>query len=270
MKLSIFTTGTNPLKRGDLVTDNFLDLADEIIYVDGAKHTKELKEFVVSIKNKTMIPVFYYWPKEFDWLQISRSYQKGYDACTGDWALFADLDFLFHEKDFNRIRQVMENNSHAPALSFYKWQFIQPDRYNLKSRRVIAINKKLVGDRIKMNGGGDLCQTTLDGKHLTPNDVPESGIPFYNYEKILKTKEQITDDVGRMERAYKRHFGKSQYGDGDVFEQWMKAQVGKFAKPQKKITLEEHPKYIQQTIRDLKPHQFGYNGFNNFAEGYHS
>lgn len=262
MKLSIFTTMTNPYDRGDNVIDAiscFKDLADELIVINGGYE----HQFAIPRKQDKIISLE--WPQEFDWLQISRAYQKGYDACTGDWALFADLDFIFHEQDFERIRQVFGAHPLTPALSFYKYQFILPDRYNIKSRRVIAINKAEFGDRIKLNGGGDLCQVTLDGKHLTPDDVPESKIPFYHYEKILKTKEQIADDVGRMERAYKRHFGKTQYGDDgsdeQAFEKWYEAQKGKLNKPQKQIPLDAHPKYVQETIKNLKPEQFGYSGF---------
>lgn len=265
IKLSIFTTMTNPTKRGDNITDAlacFRELADEVVVVNGAW----------SRLNSGDKEILYRWPREFDWLQISRSYQKGYEACTGDWALFADLDFIFHERDFKNIRQQMEEYTDAIGLSFYKYQFILPDRYNLKSRRVIAINKRKYGDRIRFNGGGDLCQPTLDGEDVTPDHphVPESRIPFYNYEKLLKTKEQVMDDVGRMERAYKRHFGHTQYRtdgtDESAFEKWMKAQEGKFNKPQNHIPLSDHPKFIQETIKGLKPGQFGYDGFGRLGK----
>lgn len=261
MKLSIFTTMTDPTLRGDMLAEPiscFTNLADEVVVIDGGN---------IPLVNhaRTVRQIKHPWPREFDWLLIGEQYQRGYEACTGDWALFADLDFIFHEDDFKRIREVMEKFNDRPALSFYKYQFVLPDRYNIKSRRVIAINKRLVGDRIKFNGGGDLCQPTLDGVHLTPDDVPESGIPFYNYEKILKTKEQIMDDVNRMERAYTRHFGKSQYGgDGSeegTFRQWHLAQMGKFSKPQKTISIYDHPMFVQKTISNLKPDQFGYSGF---------
>jgi hypothetical protein len=67
-----------------------------------------------------------------------------------------------------------------------------------------------------------------------------------------------------MERAYARHFGKSQYGsdgaDEHAYRLWIKAQIGKFAKSQKIIPLSQHPKYMQETIQNLKPDQFGYDG----------
>jgi len=216
------------------------------------------------------------WPKEFSWPVIGEHFQRGYEKCTGDWVFHLDTDFIFHEQDYTAIRQACKDNPEAPALSFWKWQFILPDRYTLKSRLVIAVNKKKYGDRIKFNSGGDLCQPSLDGEYIKPESVPEARIPFYNYEKILKTKAQIAEDCGRMERAYKRHFGSYQMGsdgtDESAYQAWLKMTVGRFyAREQKHIPLSDHPKVMQETIELLKPEQFGYNGHNNFeVNDYHA
>lgn len=260
MKLSIFTTITDPYLRGDNYDSAigcYKQLADEVTVVDGGRQNQN--EVGLNYLYKA-------WPKEFDWRLIGEQFQRGYEVCTGDWVLHMDLDFIFHERDFNNIRQTLERHADTPALSFWKYQFVLPDRYNIKSRLVIAVNKGRFGDRIKFDGGGeqDLCQPSLDGKYLSPDDVPEANIPFYNYEHMLKTKEQITEDVGRMDRAYHRCFGKYQYGDGTdekAFEGWYRMVSGRFGKPQKSIPLADHPKYVQDTIRNLKPEQFGYNGF---------
>ena len=183
-----------------------------------------------------------------------------------------DLDFLIHEKDFVKVREAAQRmlDEKLPAMSFWKFQFILPDRYNLKSRLVIMVNKRDYGNRIKFDSSGDLCQPSLDGKYLSPDDVPEARIPFYCYEKLLKTKKQIADDQGRMERAWFRHFGEYQMGsDGtneSALEHWIEAQKGKFNKPQKHIKLEEHPIFVQETIKNLKPEQFGYSGFGELGE----
>lgn len=271
MRLSVFTTVTRPGKRGDGWLEAFRcysELADELVFVNGDNKAWELDDTFFKkhqINPVSNIQIVSHWPKEFSWEFISQQFQTGYEACTGDWVIHMDLDFLFHEKDFEAIRKACKDNSEAPALSFYKWQFIQPDRYNLKSRLVIAVNKGKYGDRIKFNGGGDLCQPTLDGEYISPNDVPESGVEFYNYEKLCKTRKQVADDTGRMERAYKRHFGKTQYGsngtDEDALEHWIAAQKGKYSKPQKKLALKDHPKYIQETIINLNKDQFGAGGW---------
>jgi hypothetical protein len=249
MRLSIFTTCTRPYDRGDLIDEAlacYKELADEV---------------VVNDRN---------WPMEFTWPHIGKSFQQGYEAATGDWAIRADLDYIFHEQDFGKIRQALKQYPNTPAISFYKWQFILPDRYNLKSRVLIAMNKAKFGDRIKLNGGGDLCQPTLDGRELKLNEMPEVGVPVYNYEKMTKTKAQIMEDQGRMDRAWHRHFGGYQLSeDGSnesAYEGWLKMVVGRFNKPSEHIKIKDHPKYIQETIKNLKPEQWGYSGFGNLPE----
>ena len=273
MKLSVFSTVTNPGARGDNFSSAwncYNDLADEVVLVDGSEDAIE------NLTHSSRKTVTSQWPQEFEWPFIGQQFQRGYEACTGDAVIHADLDFIFHEKHFKDIRRAAQRmlDEKLPALTFFKHQFILPDRYNVKSRLVLMVNKRDFGDRIRFDSGGDLAQPSLDGEYISPDSVPECGLPFYNYEKILKTKAQVMDDVGRMERAYKRHFGKTQYGsdgtDDDAYRLWIEAQVGKFNKPQEQIKLEEHPRYIQETIKNLTPEMFGYDAHgrlerNNYA-----
>lgn len=244
MRLGIFTTATRPEERGD----NFKDALD--CYT-------ELADEVVTMRGEET------WPQEFNWPLIGEHFQQGYEMCNTDWVIHADLDFIFHEKDFAAIRQACIDNNNAPAMSFYKHQFILPDRYNLKSRLVIAVNKGKFGDRIRFDSGGDICQPSLDGQEMLPDMVPEAKIPFYNYEKMIKNSDQIMDDVGRMARAWQRHFGEAKLGfdDESAFNEWVKMVKGRFQKPQKHILLEDHPIFVQGTIATLRPHQWGYSGF---------
>lgn len=244
MKLGIFTTATRPELRGDNYQDAincYKDLADELTIINGDET----------------------WPHEFSWDLIGKHFQKGYEQTDADWVIHADLDFIFHERDFQAIRQAIKQHKDAPALSFWKYQFILPDRYNLKSRLVIAVNKGKYGDRIRFDSGGDLCQPSLDGHELKPSDVPEAKIAFYNYEKMTKTLPQIMDDAGRMARAWQRHFGEYKLGGPDdetAFDEWANMVQGRFTKPQKTIPLSDHPKYVQKTIKGLSKDQWGYSG----------
>lgn len=264
MKLSVFTTIKDPHRRGDNYTDafhNYIDLADEFVVVDGSKSHW-------GLVTPGDVYVHHYWPKEFKWTFIGKQFQRGYEACTGDWVIHADLDFIFHENDFEKIRQACELYNDYPALTFFKRQFIMPNKYNVKSRLVVAVNKSKYGNRIKFNSGGDLAQPSLDGVYISPNDVPEAGVALYNYEKMTKTEQQIKDDCGRMDRAYFRHFGEYQFkGDGTdetAYEGWLQMVTGRYSKPQAQIKLSDHPKYVQETIRNLKPEQWGYTGFGRY------
>lgn len=250
MNVGIFTTLTDPGRRGDHYEESiacYEAFADKLVIVDG--HDT--------------------WPQEFEWPLIGQHFQWGYEKCDTDWVIHMDLDFLFHERDFARIRQSLKDYPNSPAVSFYKWQFILPDRYNLKSRLILAVNKKKFGDRIRFNGGGDGCQPTLDGKDLDINEIPQSGVPFYNYEKLLKSASQIADDVGRMDRAHFITFGSYMYGKGtdmSAYDGWLQMVKGRFSKPSKQIELEDHPKFIKETIRNLEPENFGYSGFGILGE----
>lgn len=244
MTLGIFVVASRKDQGGDTYHESiqcYEDLADKVVVYDKS------------------------WPKEFSWEHIGQTFQKAYESIDTDWVIHADLDYIFHEQDFDAIRKACHQYIESPALSFWKYQFILPDRYNLKSRLVIAVNKGKYGNRIRFDSGGDLCQPSLDGKYLSPDDVQEARIPFYNYEKISKTKEQIKDDCGRMERAALRLNGETRYKsdgtDEDAYNKWYEVQKGKIAKPQQYLPLEKHPKYMQKLINELTPEQFGYDGF---------
>ncbi len=266
MKLGIFTTITNPVARGDCIDAAlacYTSLADEVVVIDGSNWTDDKKEEIrEQTRNSNVKTVFSLWRHEFSWEFIGQQFQLGYENCEADWVIHCDIDFIFHEKDFDAIRQACIDNPDAPALSFWKYQFIQPDRYNLKSRLVIAVNKGKYGDRIKFNAGGDLCQPSLDGEEIKPSDVPEARIAFYNYEKLFKTKDQIMDDVGRMARAWERCFGEYKLGgwsDESAFEEWLIMVRGRYSKPQTMFN-GEHPKFIKPFIENLNKDQWGSGG----------
>lgn len=250
MTIGAFITITRPEQRGDLYEQCFAmarALFDEVTIVDGINT----------------------WPKEFSWEAIGQHFQRGYEMSQTDWVFHLDTDFIFHENDYEAVKRACADNKDTVALSFWKYQFILPDRYNLKSRLVMAVNKAKYGDRIRFDSGGDLCQPSLDGKYIEPNDVPEARVAFYNYEKLIKTEAQIKDDVGRMARAWQRRFGDYKLGgpsDEDAYNEWLKMVVGRFNKPQQRIELDHHPEVMRDVIKNLRPEQWGYNGFNNLED----
>ncbi len=256
-KISIFTTCSNPLERQDLffqALKSYRPLADELIVVNGggpiAKPDPHLWDKMIH----------HPWPDEFKWDFIGQQFQRGYEACTGDWVIRMDLDFILHEKDYNVIRKKLMMNPEVHAFSMTKFQFLLADRYNLKSRLDLILNKKKFGKHIQLNGGGDLCQATLHGKPL--KRVPEIGVAVWNYDFLCKTQDIVKKDIGRFARAWDQHFGDRKLGGPDdegAFEKFMQMQIGRFARPQQIVPLEQHPKIMQSTIKRLVPEQFGYN-----------
>lgn len=165
MRLSIFVTITDPIERQDPIIEalqSYLDLADEVVVVDGSfQTTLKVSEFIkimphwyqiqdqmdlidhVKSKNLKWVTTSR-WPEKFDWPFIGQQFQRGYEACTGDWVIHADCDYIFHEEDIPKIRQLLADSPDELAFSFWKYQFLLTDRYNIKSRTVLAVNKKEV------------------------------------------------------------------------------------------------------------------------------
>ena len=169
MKISIFTTMTNPDERMDPwkeALNCYEDFADEVV-ITGQD-----------------------WPDKFVWDHIGKTFQEGLDKSSGDWCIRMDLDYFFHQDDMEYIRNFLLQNSNYPAVAFVKKQFFTPDRYQLQSKICIAINKKQYPN-VKLNGGGDLCFPTLNNKLINVNEVPLCTKSIWNYDMMFKTKEII-------------------------------------------------------------------------------
>lgn len=278
MKLSIFTTVTDPIRRQDPFMEAmrcYADIADEIVVVVGdqihepkigsddfilSEESYNIPEYLIKLTEMVEVAkkvkiVNHVWPNNFSWPFIGQQFQRGYEACTGDWVIRMDLDYFIHELSIKRLYDLLENSPDQMAFSFFKYQFLLVDRYNLKSRSVLAVNKKKYGNDIRFDSGGDLCQPSYKGKELTPDSVPEARVPFWNYDFCFKEKETIERDWKRFRRAWQAHFHK----DLRTFRSFMR---GKFQnRSWQKVPLIAHPKYITDKVANITPEQFGYNMF---------
>ena len=243
MKVSIFTTYTEPEKRRDPWEESlscYRDYADEII---------------VTGKD---------WPFEFKWDLIGKTFQQGLDESTGDWAIRMDIDYLFHEKHIDVLRPLLKKFESFPAVVFPQYQFFTPDRFQMKTRLCIALNKRRFPN-IKLNGGGDLCLATLNNKLLPVNKLPNLYIPVYQYESMFRTKEIIASDRARFARAWKSYF--NSYGtrggstEEEAFKAWFNEIEKKYHTHTNKIKINDHPKYIIEKLRNLDDSQFGFSAF---------
>lgn len=243
MKVSIFTTYTNPEKRNDPwkeALECYEDFADEII-----------------VKGQD-------WPYDFSWDLIGKTFQSGFDEARGDWAIRMDIDYFFHEKHKKTLPIVLRKYDNFPGIVFPQYQFFTPDRFQVKTRLCIALNKKKFPN-IKLNGGGDLCLATLNDELLPINRLPNVNIPIYQYDSMFRTKEIISEDRARFAKAWKKYF--NDYGNrGDespdkAFKSWYKDIEIKYKKHTNTLNFEKHPKYIKNKIANLSENQFGYSAF---------
>jgi hypothetical protein len=69
----------------------------------------------------------------------------------------------------------------------------------------ILFNKRKFRD-IKLNGGGDLCLPTLNGKVLKVPTINFVKIPLFNYDTTFRTKSVIAHDRARFAKLGLKHF----------------------------------------------------------------
>lgn len=211
-----------------------------------------------------LIVVENYLKEEFRFEDIGKMFQDGYEKASGDWVIKMDIDTLIHENDFASLKMILKKYNNYPAISMRKFQFFTPDRFSSKSRQCMVINKKNFKN-IKFNGGGDLCDPTLNGWRFDEKNVPRIKIPFWNYDTTFKTKEVISNDRARFARAWFRTFG--DYGDRGgatpelAFLAWFEMIQKRYKKHIYKIDLKNHPKYIQAKLENISKNQFGYDAF---------
>ena len=243
MDISIFTTYTNPELRNDPwkeALNCYEDFSNEII-ISGDD-----------------------WPYEFSWELIGKMFQEGFDRSTGDWAIRMDIDYFFHEKHAKKLPKILKDFNEYPGVVFPQYQFFTPERFQLKTRLCIALNKKHY-PKLKLNDGGDLCLASLNGEILPVNELPNIRIPLFQYDSMFRTKEIIAEDRARFARAWKRYF--NDYGnrggpdEKSAYEAWFKEVSLKYKKHTNKLDLNKHPKYIINKLHNLNHDQFGYNAF---------
>ena len=204
------------------------------------------------------------WPDEFSWDHIGKTFNNGFQQSSGDWVIRMDLDYFFHENSFLKIKKSFNKFYDQPAIAFPQYQIFTPDRYQIKTKLCIALNKKKF-PQIVLNGGGDLCQPTLDEKQIRFNDVPFVNIPIWQYDSTFRTQEIISKDRARFARAWNSYF--DDWGDRgggtpeQAFESWFKMIENRYALHVNKLKLKNHPKYIRDKLENLEKDQFGFSAF---------
>lgn len=243
--ISIFTTYTDPGKRMDPwkeALNCYKDFADEVI---------------ITGEN---------WKEEFRWKEIGETFQEGFDSSTNDWVIRMDIDYFFHQNDKRKLLNALKKSNDYPAIALPQYQFFTADRFHMKTRLCVVLNKKKFPN-IKLNGGGDYCLATLDNKLITPNNVPNFNIPIYQYDSMFRTKEIIAADRARFARAWFREFG--EYGsrggpnEKEAFEAWIDEIKLKYSHHTNKFNINHHPIYIIEKLKNLSKNQFGFDMFGN-------
>jgi len=273
MKISVILLTANPTEKQYAWKEalaSYIDLADEIILVDGG--TEDLTTAFPLEKKLQIIDMPD--PEIWNWAEHAKRLNFALDKATGDWIIKVDIDWIFHEKDFGLIRQKLSYFD-TPVVTFQKKTIYPFRKYIQKGEVPIGINKK---DKHHIRFGKDLDtysdltypiwwqqRKLIDeygvpiGKLITKKDWGKTGLDFWNFDYTFTTLENMKKKWLRMSKSHNEYFGSTSWGhdEEEAFIAFMNNMRGKLSRSIDlgDITL---PKYIKERIDNLKPEEFGH------------
>jgi hypothetical protein len=265
MRLTIITMITKPDERQDKwreALQNYLELADEVVCVNGGPHLE-----YAGVKMLDMP-----WPDDWDWQELPKHLNFAKEHATGDWILKLDIDQLIHEKEFTKLRKVIETIPHdVDVLSLMKFNFVAKMRYLVKNTQPILFrNKPEIGFGYALDfPNGDCCMPIkiLEWESVYGMPVGETmyhmhtDCAYWNFSYTFKTKDVAREHYLRMCRAYRRFYKDDGLGHDDrsSWEQFMEMTYAKYVKTHSEAALSEIPWTLRGAIQNLKPEEKGFN-----------
>jgi len=278
---------------------SYLDLCDEVVVVNGAcnKETGETDddgsvEMIRQIEvpeGKEIKIINSYWNDKFwTWDELGRHLDLGYQACTGDFTIKFDVDYLFHENYINNVREYLSRVDEYPfapkGFLLRKHNVITANTYFPKAIMPMIVNKKDYPNLcygLATNVDPDFC-TAIEYEGETHG--LKYGITIANQSNFLREirAEVWCYDFTFMNMATIEKVRAASYVAQNLFENlnakeediagWNKIALGKFRKfmigrvTDRKLSkiedIKKHPKYIQEKVSNINKDMFGYNIFN--------
>lgn len=290
IKLSAHVNIKNPKSWGYPYLESiqsFLDLADEVVVVNGAKEDDGSIEEIKKLRGAEKLKIiFNEWPDDWVWDQIAINVQKGYEACSGDWAFKFDIDYVFDPtcKDYlyETIARAEKMRVPLKALSVKKRNFILADRYFHKTYTPLIVNKKeypnifyginydtsdFMGalDKMEEKNGVAIGWSIANQLEL----IRSCNINIFCYDFTFMTKELVEKNRKMFDVA------KAKYDDPMLSERRIKIiknialdkikeiMVGRMDNNQfyNFEEINDHPVYMHKKLNNLSKDMFGYNLF---------
>jgi glycosyltransferase involved in cell wall biosynthesis len=281
--LSCHCNITNPEKMGFPYLESiqsFANLCDEVIVVDGGSTDRSLEK--IKQIPKVKIIEGEKWDRDFDWSIMPKNLQKGYEACSGDWAFHFDVDYIFHEDNVEKLKTLIERVD-LPGIELYKNNCVLVNEDFKKNYYPLLLYKSRYptmaygvgykkGEKMstflspitkKDNHDGVMSGDFLDNQTVR---YERSNIPVCCYDFTFMTKEQVIENRVRFMNAVER-FGNTGviYSDTTAFKRFidmMKLRHDKNIDPKdRNRKLEHHSKFIKEKVKNIQPEMFGYNGW---------
>jgi hypothetical protein len=291
MKIIGFTMITNPEYRQDPWRESIrqaLEVFDEVVVVCGDVNDNYLlsTEFDKEELKRISMP-YLHWPQpQWSYEELTRHLNLGLKYCRrldGDWAVKFDIDTFFHEKDKAQIYQKLQSlkNRKIKLGTFEKYQFFLVSKGYEKGKLPVAVNLSFnTCYGLDMQRYTDLCQPIepIDGTakyNDATYEIPKgneiksresTGCHIWNYDYSFKTLARSKELLYNFDISHAKWWGKGYSGKQikditpeTALNDYLMLVRGRVKKCIKEFNWNEHPKHIQQRIKNIKPEEFGYN-----------
>lgn len=273
MKVSAFTVITNPGKRyypWIPSIQSALNFADEVVIVDGSSPELHAYHEEIFPQVKWVREI---WPDEWNWDQWPIKFNKGLQACTGDWAIRFDVDYVFPHNWKKDIKPALERIGNQRTARFQKLSAFTAKKWYTKGVFQYGFNRKY---KDTMYGSGESKTDLLvpivmevdgpvpKGRLVHDSEMGNTALKFFNYDHVFQTKEAVENHFYEYSKAYKRYFGETPWGETP--EESLKKFIEMMKKRKDEVQLvtipfDVQPAVMKDTLSILKPEQWGHNGW---------
>jgi len=287
IKLSAFTIVTNPYYWNFPIVESIkamLPLVDELVIIDGGSEDgSQIHLPTLSPKIKYISDKDTKWEEDWIYNRMVRNYSRGFDECTGDWAIKFDADYVVDNNyDFRRECELANDDVYMLQFNRYNFQLI--DRYFLKNIKSWAVNKTLCkNEDLDVRWGYDLKNWGLCDEAIVYEKIDKDGVfhgellglnhkkmisqlNVYNYAYCFKTEEQAREGMYKNIKAMQLQRGDNfNKTSQQVLDDYKRACMSMFKdSKQYLIPIEQHPKEIQQKINLLSSYQQGHSFWGGY------
>lgn len=298
-KISIFVTLGNIGNTPDEwqyawreAIESYLDFADEVVIVNGEPFNNEdTNDLLYAYRDmleleegkKSFKIIDLPWEYDFSWETIAQHFNAGLEACTGDWIMKMDIDYVIHERDMAELKARLEAyykekwwvcsfmkytvlNQHKAYQKVHLPFIIRGDKKELIKFGIPEDDKTSAWGYPIMVNGFDEKRGLPTGTTIPESMVRSTGIDIFNYDNTFRDKETTGKHFLRFSNArekagFPREWGSTEEEALQKFIDMMWSRIKKTSGSYKPLLLESHPKYVRDRIKSLTPDLYGYNSW---------
>ena len=265
---------------------SYRDFADEIVVVYGGIEKEDDilgKSPLTGLDTLVDQAIYLPWKYDFSWETIAQHFNAGLEACTGDWIMKMDIDYVIHERDMAELKARLEAyykekwwvcsfmkytvlNQHKAYQKVHLPFIIRGDKKELIKFGIPEDDKTSAWGYPIMVNGFDEKRGLPTGTSIPDSMIRSTGIDIFNYDNTFRDKETTGKHFLRFSNArekagFPREWGSTEEEALQKFIDMMWSRLKKTSGSYKPLLLESHPKYVRDRIKSLTPDLYGYNSW---------